>query len=396
MAHNTGTESQFEETVIDRLKALGYRYQYGPELPLDHSQNVVITEVLRDHLTRRYRTLPPAVIDRAIEQFSHPAGLTLARRNMVFQEMFRSGIILTYEAAGQEHSAHLYPADFERPDLNDFLVVNQLTLHGPGPAANHRRPDVMIYLNGLPLVLFELKNPWHPKPTVTDAHNQLGHYLNDIPQLFHFNGFCVVSDGNETLHGVHGAGLEWYAAWKSIDGRTVEPATTATTKTLIEGLFPKERLLNYLRHFIVHEEVNGKITKKAAKYHQFFAVNFAVIQAVRAMQAGQDKRAGVVWHTQGSGKSLEMVFMIGILRRWPGLNPLIVVQVDRTDLDDQLYGSLVAAQSLLGAVAQADSVDDLRERLRTEGGEVICATIEKFALKTVKSSTPNSTPATMS
>ena len=205
--------------------------------------------------------------------------------------------------------------------------------------------------------------------------------LTTIPQLFNFNGFCVVSDGNETLHGVHSAGLEWYAAWKSIDGRTVEPATTASTKMLIEGLFPKERLLNYLRNFLVHEVVNDKITKKASKYHQFFAVNFAVTQAVRAMQAGEDKRAGVVWHTQGSGKSLEMVFMIGILRRWPGLNPLIVVQVDRTDLDDQLYGSLVAAKSLLGSVSQASSVDDLRDRLSTEGGDVICTTIEKFALK---------------
>ncbi|MCG3208392.1 MAG: hypothetical protein FOGNACKC_01996 [Anaerolineae bacterium] len=381
MSINTGTESQFEETVIDRLKALGYRYQYGPELPIDHSQSVVLAEVLRDYLTRRYRQLPPAVINSAIEQINNPAGLTTERRNMAFQAMFRSGLILNYEEAGHEKAAHIYLADFERPELNDWLVVNQLTIYGPGQVANHRRTDLLVYINGLPLVVFELKNPWHPKPSVTDAHNQLGHYLNEIPQLFNFNGFCVVSDGNETLHGVHDAGLEWYAAWKSINGRDVEPLTTATTKTLIEGLFPKERLLNYLRHFIVHEVVNDKITKKAAKYHQFFAVNFAVAQAVRAMQAGQDKRAGVVWHTQGSGKSLEMVFMIGILRRWPGFNPLIVVQVDRTDLDDQLYGSLVAAQSLLGAVEQADSVDDLRARLRTHGGAVICSTIEKFALK---------------
>ncbi len=378
---NTGTESQFEETVIDRLKAIGYRYQYGPELPIDHSQSVVLTAALREYLVRRYRHLPPNVIDSAIEQISNPEGLTTERRNMAFQALFRAGLTLNYEADGQEKSEHIHLADFERPELNDFLVVNQLTIHGLGHAANDRRPDLIIYLNGLPLVVFELKNPWHPKPTVDDAHNQLGHYRNDIAQLFNFNGFCVVSDGNETLHGVHSAGLEWYAAWKSIDGRSVEPATTATTKMLIEGLFPKARLLNYLRNFIVHEVVNDKITKKAAKYHQFFAVNFAVTQAVRAMQADADKRAGVVWHTQGSGKSLEMVFMIGILRRWPGLNPLIVVQVDRTDLDDQLYGSLVAAKALLGSVTQADSVDDLRDRLRTEGGEVICSTIEKFALK---------------
>ena len=392
MSINTGTESQFEETCIDRLKAIGYRYQYGPELAIDHSQSVVLTDVLRNYLTRRYRNLPANVIDSAIEQISNPAGLTTERRNMAFQAMFRSGLTLNYEVDGQEESEHIHLADFERPELNDFMVVNQLTIHGPGHAANDRRPDLIIYLNGLPLVLFELKNPWHPKPTVDEAHNQLGHYRNDISQLFNFNGFCVVSDGNETLHGVHSAGLEWYAAWKSIDGRTVEPATTATTKMLIEGLFPKERLLNYLRNFIVHEVVNDKITKKGAKYHQFFAVNFAVTQAVRAMTAGEDKRAGVVWHTQGSGKSLEMVFMIGVLRRWPGLNPLIVVQVDRTDLDDQLYGSLVAAKPLIGVVSQAESVDDLRDKLRTEGGDVICTTIEKFALKNGEKEHPQLTP----
>jgi type I restriction enzyme R subunit len=137
-----------------------------------------------------------------------------------------------------------------------------LPIRGPGPAANDRRPDVIIYLNGLPLVVFELKNPWHPQPTVADAYNQLRHYIHDIPQLFTFNGFCVISDGNDTRHGVPTADLEWFAPWKSIDGRTVEPATTSTTKTLLEGLFPKDRLLNYLRNFIVHEEVNEVITKK--------------------------------------------------------------------------------------------------------------------------------------
>ncbi|MBE7469087.1 MAG: type I restriction endonuclease subunit R [Anaerolineae bacterium] len=380
MSINTGTESQFEETTIDRLKGLGYRYQYGGEVERPNTQTVVLAGPLRDYLQRRYRHLPGPAIEQAIEQISHPAGLTTERRNMAFQELWRSGLILNYTENDQPKSEHLYLADFERAELNDFLVVNQLKIHGRG--GNDRIPDLLIYINGLPLVLFELKNPWHPKPTILEAHNQIGHYVNDIGQLFDFNGFCVVSDGNETRHGVHNAPLEWYAAWKSIDGRTIEGATAASMKMLVEGLFPKDRLLNYLRNFIVHEQRDNKnIEKKAAKYHQFFAVNLAVEQALRAMQPGADKRAGVVWHTQGSGKSLEIVFLIGILRRWPGLNPSIVVQVDRTDLDDQLYGSLVAARALLGAVSQAESVDDLRTKLQTEGGEVICTTIEKFALK---------------
>ncbi len=388
MLLNTGTESQFEETIIDRLKALGYRYQYGSEIERPNAQTVVLVDVLRDYLQRRYRRLPPAAIEDAIEQITNLPGVNLERRNMAFQRLFRSGLILNYEEDEQPKSAHIYLADFEQPELNDFLAVNQFAVRGPGPVANDRRPDLIIYLNGLPLVVFELKNPWHPQPTVADAYNQLQHYTNDIPQLFTFNAFCVISDGNVTLHGVHTASLEWYAAWKSIDGRSVEPPTTSTAKTLIEGLFPKNRLLNYLRNFIVHEEVNEKIDKKGAKYHQFFAVNFAVEQAVRAMQPDEDKRAGVVWHTQGSGKSLEMVFMIGILRRWPSLNPSIIVQVDRTDLDDQLYGSLVAAKALIGDVVQAKSVDDLRSRLRTQGGEVICTTIEKFTLKNGESEHP--------
>lgn len=230
-------------------------------------------------------------------------------------------------------------------------------------------------------MVFELKSPWSEYADVAGAHNQLGHYTVDIPQLFNFNGFCVVSDGNTTLHGVHSAGFQWFAPWKSIDGLTVEPNTTGSMKTLIEGLFPKERLLTYLRNFLLYEEVNDQLTKKGGKYHQFFAVNFAVEKVIQAIHSPQDKRAGVIWHTQGSGKSLEMVFLTGILRRWPGLNPTIVLQVDRNDLDNQLYDSFVAARSLVGEVSQANSVDDLRAKLQIQGGEVVCTTIEKFALK---------------
>ena len=383
---NTGTESQFEETCIDRFTALGYRYQWGGDIARPNPQAVVLTEVLRDYLQRRYRHLPAAAIANAIEQITRPEGVNAERQNMAFQAMFRSGFTLTYTENNEPQAEHIYLADFERPELNDFLVVNQLPIRGP--TGNDRRPDLIIYLNGLPLVVFELKSPYSEYANVAGAHNQLGHYAWQIPQLFTFNSFCVISDQEQTLHGVHTAPYEWYAAWKSIDGQTVEPATTSTTKTLLEGLFAKDRLLTYLRHFIVHEIENDKIRKKAAKYHQFFAVNLAVQQALRAMTAGQDKRAGVVWHTQGSGKSLEMVFMLGMLRRWPGLNPSIIVQVDRTDLDDQLYNSLVAARALIGDVTQANSVDDLRERLRTQGGEIICTTIEKFSLKSGESQHP--------
>lgn len=378
---NTGTESQFEETTIDRLKQLGYRYEYGGNIDRE-PQVVVLPGILRSYLQRRYRHLPPQAIELAIQQATAPQGVALDRRNLAFQDMFRRGFILKYEENNEQKAEHIYLADFEQPEHNDFLVVNQLSIQGPGgQAANTRRPDLVIYVNGLPLVVFELKSPWSEYADANGAHNQLRHYVNDIPQLFNFNAFCVVSDGNTTLHGVHSAELEWFAPWKSIDGRNVEPNITGTMKTLIEGLFPKDRLLNYIRNFLVHAEENEVINKKGARYHQFFAVNFAVQEVLRAMQPNADKRAGVVWHTQGSGKSLEMVFLVGILRRWPGLNPLVVIEVDRNDLDSQLYESFVAAKSLVGDVSQAESVEDLRARLSTHGGEVICTTIEKFALK---------------
>ncbi len=379
----TPTESTFELATIQRLQALGYRYLHASAI--DRPLHAVVLEgLLRDYLRRRYAHLPAAAIEQAIQVISAPEGATLDRRNMAFQRLLREGYTLRYEAeGGEERHEHLYFLNFERPELNDFLVVNQLTVQGGGPGnpGNTRRPDLVIYVNGLPLVVFELKNPWDAYADVAGAHNQLGHYTVDIPQLFAFNAFCIVSDGNTTLHGMHTAAFEWFAPWKSIDGVTVEPNTTGSMKTLIEGLFPKERLLDYVRNYVVHEEVNERITKKGAKYHQFFAVRFAVEKALEAMRPGSDKRVGVVWHTQGSGKSLSMVFLTGILRRWPGLNPTVVVQVDRTDLDNQLYDSFVAAKALVGTVHQADSVAALRERLQTAGGEVVCTTLEKFQLK---------------
>jgi type I restriction enzyme R subunit len=381
---NQPGESQFEETTLERLKRLGYRTQYGGDIerPL---HTVVLPGPLRDHLRRRYPHLPPEAVEQAVQAVSAPEGVNLDRRNMAFQRMLRQGLILRYEQDGEERFEHVYFADFDHPELNDFLVVNQLTIQGAAAGGvdpgNTRRPDLIVYVNGLPLVVFELKNPWDEYADAAGAYNQIGHYTVDVPQLFNFNAFCVVSDGVTTLHGVHSAGFEWFAPWKSVDGVQVEPETTGSMKTLIEGLFPKDRLLDYVRSFIVHEVVSDKITKKAARYHQYFAVRFAVEQALRAMSPAGDRRVGVVWHTQGAGKSLSMVFFVGILRRWPGLNPSFVIEVDRNDLDDQLHDSFVAARELVGSVQQADSVEALRDLLATEGGEIICSTIEKFRLR---------------
>ena len=381
-------ESRFEAATIDRLKLLGYEYANGRELrehPDFLLELVVQTDLLHRHLRARYPHLPNDAIETAIRIAANPEGVSLLQRNKNFHELLTRGFDLKYAlpspgrrgAGGEvERHEHIYLINWDEPTKNDFRVVSQLPIRG----ANDRRPDLIVYVNGLPLVVFELKNPWDENPTAEGAHNQIQHYAVDIPQLFDFNAFCVVSDGVTTLHGMHSATLEWFAPWKSMDGCNVEPTATGSMRTLIQGLFPPDRLLDYIRHFIVFESVNEVITKKGAKYHQFFGVRFAVDGALRATRPDGDRKIGVVWHTQGSGKSLEMIFFVGILRRQLH-NPTFIIQVDRNDLDEQLYDFFVAAKSLVGEVKHAESVEELRDLLQTEGGEVIFTTIEKFRLR---------------
>ncbi len=380
MTGHRGTETDFELTTIERLEGLGYHHLFGPELerPLER---VVLPDILRAWLARRYPDLPQAALDEAVHVISRPQGVDTLRRNLDFHQRLTRGFELKVEFPdGRVEHRHLYGIDWDNPGNNNFHVVNQLPIHGQ----NDRRPDIVIFVNGLPLVVFELKNPHSASASVDDAFNQIQHYVYGIAQLFDYNALAVISDGNHTLHGMWPASLEWYAPWQSRDGLTVEPTTTASMKTLVEGLFPKDRLLAYLRDFILFEVANDKVTKKGAKYHQFFAVRLAVERTLALVRAGQaaDRRIGVIWHTTGSGKSLSMVFLVSLLRRQPELeNPLFLIQVDRTDLDDQLSDQFGVARALVGDVRQAASVDDLRGLLQTTGGAVVLTTIEKFTLK---------------
>jgi type I restriction enzyme R subunit len=372
---------------------LGYEYAYGPELDRDPA-HVVLADVLQDNLRDRYPELSAADLSAAVERIMRPDGADTLTRNKAFHtEILTRGFELRVErpvVASDAHAAgrrnltgtvdndvvHVHPVDWKRPERNVFHVVNQFHIAGSG-----RIPDVVVFVNGLPLVVFELKNPWDENSNVDDAHNQLQHYTVLCPQLFEFNAFCVASDGNDSLHGTWTAGMEWYAPWKSVDGLHVESATTGSMATLINGLFAKERLLDYIRHFIVFEVDKAGIVKKGAKYHQFFAVRAAVERTVAAFK-NDNRRIGVVWHTTGSGKSLSMAFLVGILRHHPDLeSPAFVIQVDRTDLDGQLHDQFAVARHLVGGIQHADSVDELRTLLKTHGSEVVFTTIEKFALK---------------
>ncbi len=389
---NQGTESQFEATTIERLEALGYRYEYGGGIARE-LQEVVITDWVRSFLSFRYPHLNAEAVEAAVIKASRPEGVTAVQRNMNFHALLTRGFEQRYRKPDcSEDIEHIHLVDWHNVENNDLCVVNQLSIRGQ----NDRRPDVLIYLNGFPVVLFELKNPYEEEPNTLGAFNQVQHYKAGISQLFDFNALVIVSDGGmivpvsddapkeagSTLHGPWTASWEWFAPWKSINGRDVVENVTGAMKTLIEGLFPKDRLLDYIRHFIGFEVVNDKIEKKGAKYHQFFGIRFAVDEALRATRPDGDRRIGVIWHTQGSGKSLSMAYFVAILRHHPLMeNPTFVIQVDRTDLDEQLYDQFVAVKSLVGNVQHAESVDDLRDLLRGDGGEVIFSTIEKFRLK---------------
>jgi len=378
MPPHRGVETDFELTTIERLEGLGYEHIIGTEIERSHHE-VVFAERLEAFLRRRYPDLPAASVDLAVVHFARPTGVDLIHRNLDFHEAATKGWDVPIEHAdGRRDFKHIYPIDWEDPKENEFLVVNQLPISGQ----NDRRPDIVIFINGLPLVLFELKNPWEPNFTVEHALNQIAHYRNDIPQVFEYNAITVVSDGITTLHGQWTADLEWFAPWKSIDGIAVEANTTGSMKTLIEGLFRKDRLLAYIRDFVVFEQANDKLTKKGAKYHQYFAVKFAATKAKEAFAGTGDRRVGVIWHTTGSGKSLSMAFLVGILRREPEFgNPTIIVQVDATDLDDQLFDQFVAARSLVGDARHAERIEDLRRLLQTEGGELVFSTLQKFQLQ---------------
>ena len=372
-------EALIEQATIDWLTDLGYAHVSGPELS-QNGQEVLLRDQLLAFIQKRYPEVPEDIQHLAVSDFANNAGADLDYRNRAFHLKLTKGLDYEYlDADGNEKAVHIYPIDFRdgHENNNTFWCVSQFSVVGK----NKRRPDIIIYINGIPLILFELKNWFDENTTIVEAFNQIQHYVKDIPQLFEYNVMTVVSDGKEAQHGMFNSTLEWYAAWKSTDGVEIVD-DDFQMHTLIMGLFPKQRLLQYIKNFVFFEDHNGTLIKKGAKYHQYFGINFAVQATTRAIKPMGDGRIGVIWHTQGSGKSISMAIYAGILRSHPGLkNPTIVVQVDRSDLDFQLYENFVLAKDLVGDVQRAESTDELRRLLSTGSGGVIFTTIEKFRLK---------------
>jgi type I restriction enzyme, R subunit len=272
--------------------------------------------------------------------------------------------------------------DFDEPGNNDWLAVNQFTVVDQ---KHERRPDIVLFVNGLPLAVIELKSTAQGSATIWSAFNQLRTYKHEIPSLLAFNELLVISDGLQARLGSLTAESERFMPWRTIEGEELAPHVMPQLEVLLRGVFEHRRFLDFVRHFIVFEdEGGGKLTKKIAGYHQFHAVNTALEETVKASHPLGDRRVGVVWHTQGAGKSLTMAFYAGKVILHPAMaNPTIVALTDRNDLDDQLFGTFASCQDLLRqAPVQAESRADLREKLRVASGGVIFTTIQKFLPQT--------------
>lgn len=371
-------ETLVQNAAIEWLRNLGYAHHPGNSLRRN-LKKVELEEELRIFLIKTYPDLPDTALREVMTAFTQQEGMDLDHRNRDFHRKMTQGISVSWkDGQEREFATHVYPINYEDPEQNSFICADEVTIIGK----NTRRTDLIIYINGLPVVVFEFKNMFDAEVGVDNAHRQIGHYLQDIPQLFDYNAITVISDGMQTLHGMYNAAIEWFAPWKSLDGEATEQRTELQLELLINGLFPKTTFLNYLKNFIFHEDHNGKLIKKGAKYHQFWGIHKAVNSARINIKPKGDGRLGVIWHTQGSGKSISMAILTGILRSMPELkNPTIVIQVDRSDLDQQLYESFVLCRDLVGDVQHAETTEELRTMLSTDGGGVVFTTIEKFRLK---------------
>ena len=403
------TESEVEAAALEWLEGLGWRVAHGPDIA-PHAEgaeraadtDVVLEQRLRDALDRLNADLPAEALDDALRKITRPEGSTLEARNRAFHRLLVDGVTVEYRTAGGAvRGAQVSILDDRNPANNDWLAVNQFTVV---EGEHERRPDIVLFVNGLPLGLIELKNPADKKATVWTAWNQIQTYKAQLTDLFAFNTVLIASDGLKARMGTLTAGREWFKPWRTITGETLAGPHLPQLQVMLEGMCQRKRFLSLVRDFIVFEDDGGgRLAKKMAGYHQFHAVETAVDETLRAAalrreakgardeggryESGRkpggapgDRRIGVVWHTQGSGKSLTMAFYAGRIARAPKMeNPTIVVLTDRNDLDHQLFGTFSRCRDLLGQPpTQAGSRADLRARLSVASGGVVFTTIQKF------------------
>lgn len=368
-------EDFFEQTLIERLvEKHGYEFLHGPDVARSSNEyrDVFLPDVLPTALARINKELPGAAIQEAILKLSNIEGGSLEQRNETFTDYLQSGVEVRYFDGKEERNDIVRLLDFDEPENNTFHVVNQWTF----VEYSEKRPDVICFVNGMPLVLFELKSPSREETNASDAYLQLRNYMHHIPSMFVPNVFCVMSDMAETRVGTITSDEDRYVAWKSVDGDYSE-TKMATWKTMVDGMMPKTRLMDIIKNFVCFNDAGEKVMKILAAYHQYFGVTKAIDRAVEAVDG--DGKIGVFWHAQGSGKSLSMVFFAHLLQE--RLNcPTIVVITDRNDLDDQLFGQFGRCKDFLRqSPVQATSRENLKELLvGREANGIIFTTMQKF------------------
>ncbi len=399
------TESTVEEAALQWLGELGFAVKHGPhiapgELYAERTGfgEAVLAKRLRDAQSALNPNVPVEALDDAFRKVTTTHHPSLIVNNRAFHQMLVDGVPVEYQKDGRTVHDQVWLVDWDNPDANDWLVVNQFTVID---AQINRRLDIVIFVNGLPLAVIELKNAAVEDAYIWAAFRQIQTYKEQIPSFFTYTAVAVISDGLEARIGTISADTERFMPWRTVEGETVAPTSVTQLEVLLRGVFEKRRFLNLVRHFIVFEDEGaGIITKKVAGYHQFHAVRIAVEETIRATASSDkwkeqgagyfakhqpggatgDRRIGVIWHTQGSGKSLTMAFYAGRLVTHPGMeNPTIVVITDRNDLDDQLFGTFSRCHELLRQrPAQAESRENLRELLRVASGGVVFTTVHKF------------------
>ncbi|GER08693.1 hypothetical protein JCM17843_30030 [Kordiimonadales bacterium JCM 17843] len=380
------SESHVEDAALEWLSGLGYAVLHGPDISPDGPKperssydQVLLIDRLRTALESLNPHLPAETLDEVLRKVQQTETPSLVEENRRLHRYLIEGVPV--EVAREDGSiggdaAHLI--DFNDVDANDWLAVNQYSVI---ENQKNRRPDVVVFVNGLPLAVIELKNPGDENATLDGAFNQLQTYKDQIPSLFRTNAVLMTSDGVQARLGSLTANLERFMPWRTIDGSSVAPKGTPEMGTLIEGVFEKTRFLSLLRDFTVFGDTGSGLIKIVAGYHQFHAVRHAVESTIAASSPEGDRRVGVIWHTQGSGKSLLMAFYAGQLIAHSAMkNPTVIVITDRNDLDDQLFGTFAMCRDLLRQTPQqADDREDLQKVLTRPSGGVIFTTIQKFS-----------------
>lgn len=366
------TEADYENSVIELFRNdLGYEYIYAPDIERDF-YSPLYDEVLEDSLQRINKGLPSDAISDALFKLKNFENGELVQKNAVFMDYLQNGIPVRYFVDGEERSSIVYLVDYKNPDNNSFIVANQWTFI----ENSNKRPDVILFLNGLPVVLIELKSPSREETDASEAYRQLRNYMHEIPSMFIYNAICVMSDQLTSKAGTITSGEDRFMEWKTKDG-SYENTQYAQFDTFFEGMFQKERLLDIIKNFICFSNEGTQTFKILAGYHQYFAVKKAIVSTKKATVT--DGKGGVFWHTQGSGKSLSMVFYAHLLQEALD-SPTIVVLTDRNDLDDQLYGQFAKCKEFLRQEPMhAESREHLKKLLAgRQANGIIFTTMQKF------------------